>query len=68
MKFQADRGAPEKTRLNKLIPWNQHSDDGIKYFSGTATNTIKFNVPKSFLKKNTQVWLDLGDVGVMCSL
>ena len=63
--FQPGRGAPEKARFDTLIPWNEHDDEGIRYFSGTATCTTRFEVPASLLAKDTQVWLDLGEVGVM---
>ena len=68
LSFQPNRGAPEKARFDKLISWPEHSNDGIKYFSGTATNTIKFDLPKKFLKKNQQVWLDLGEVKVIAEV
>jgi hypothetical protein len=38
VKFQGNRGAPAKEKFDQLLPWNKHTDDGIKYFSGTATN------------------------------
>ena len=66
--FQEKRGAPKKARFDKLISWTQHSNPGIRYFSGTATNTIKFKLPKKFLKKNQQVWLDLGEVAVIADV
>ena len=66
--FQPNRGAPEKVRLDKLISWAEHDDPGVKYFSGTATYSIKFNVPKDILKKDRQVWLDLGKVDVIAQV
>ena len=68
LSFQSKRGASEKARFDKLISWTEHTDLGIKYFSGTATNTIKFKLPKKFLKKNQQVWLDLGEVAVIADV
>jgi len=68
IRFPPKRGAPEKARFDKLISWTKHENSGIKYFSGTATNTIKFKLPKGFLKKNQQVWLDLGDVAVIAEV
>jgi hypothetical protein len=68
VRFQEKRGAPEKAHFDKLISWSEHSDPGIQYFSGTATNTIKFKLPKDFLKKNQQVWLDLGEVAVIAEV
>jgi len=68
LSFQEIRGAPEKARFDKLISWAEHENKGIKYFSGTATNTIKFDLPQGFLKKNQQVWLDLGKVAVIAEV
>jgi hypothetical protein len=42
--FQAGRGAPEKAVFETLIDWAKHTDDGIKYFSGTATYRKTFEV------------------------
>jgi hypothetical protein len=37
VQFQAGRGAPDKVVFPMLVDWTKHADDGIKYFSGTAT-------------------------------
>ena len=68
LSFQEKRGAPATAKFDKLIPWNEHSDLGIKYFSGTATNAINFDLPIGFLKTNQEVWLDLGQVSVMAEV
>lgn len=66
--FQPNRGAPEKVRFEKLMPWNEHSNPGIKYFSGTATSSISFDLQEDFLNDNRQVWLDLGEVAVIAQV
>lgn len=68
VRFQPDRGAPERARFDKLMSWSEHTDPGIRYFSGTATNTIEFDLPKGFFKKNQEVWLDLGEVAVIAEV
>ncbi|MBT4502829.1 MAG: hypothetical protein HOC74_34165, partial [Gemmatimonadetes bacterium] len=35
--FLPNLGAPESAVFNQLISWTDHSSEGIKYFSGTAT-------------------------------
>ena len=35
--FPAGWDAPTSVTFDSLIPWNEHTDNGIKYFSGTAT-------------------------------
>ena len=37
--FQEDRGAPAESTFDKLISYTDSPDQGIKYFSGTATYT-----------------------------
>lgn len=59
--FQKDRGAPEKAvTFENLASFTTSSDNGIKYFSGTATymNTFEVNA----LNQNEKILLDLGDV------
>jgi len=60
--FPAGMGAPEKITLPELESWSVSRDDGIKYFSGTATYTGLFSVKKSLLKKDAGFVLDLGKV------
>jgi hypothetical protein len=60
--FPPDRGAPRSISLGKLISWTDHSDEGVKYFSGTATYTRTISAPTEWFKPGTHLWLDLGDV------
>jgi hypothetical protein len=43
--FEPNRGAPASAKFDKLISWPEHSDPGIKYFSGVATYRTKLDVP-----------------------
>ena len=38
------------------------SDDGIKYFSGTAAYMKTINIPAEDITQGAHLWLDLGDV------
>jgi hypothetical protein len=60
--FQPGRGAPEKTTLDRLASWTENSDNGVKYFSGTATYTKAVDAPAAWFKTGSRLWLDLGDV------
>ena len=62
LNFQPGRGAPATTSLDSLISWPDSQDAGIKYFSGTGTYTRTIDVSPDWTKKDTQLWLDLGDV------
>jgi hypothetical protein len=61
--FQEKRGAPAFITLNELGSLSNHTDTGVKYFSGTATYTKVVKAQKSWLAKDKELWLDLGDVG-----
>ena len=59
--FPPDRGGPaEAVSFDKLVPWNEHPDDRIKHFSGTATyrKTIQLEKPEAGAK----LLLDLGNL------
>lgn len=60
--FQKDRGAPAATIMDKLVSWTENTDEGIKYFSGTAAYTQTINAAADWFRSNSQLWIDLGAV------
>ena len=59
--FPPHLGAPSSVRLNDLISWTDHTDPGVRYFSGTAAYQTDFTVidpPPA----GDEFWLDLGVV------
>jgi len=59
VKFQPGRFAPESVEWDELIDWTSSEEPGVRYFSGTATYFMQFEmleIPK------TDFWLDLGKV------
>ena len=60
--FQKDRGAPASIKVNELSSWTSHADDGVKYFSGTATYAKTITADKSWVEAGEELWLDLGEV------
>ena len=62
--FPAGWGAPAEVQFDSLIAWNEHSNAGIRYFSGTATYHTSINIDRKFLKdtENCSFILDLGEV------
>ncbi len=60
--FPPDRGAPSQIRLDKLISWTNSSEDGVKYFSGTATYSKDIVAPPAWFKPGAKLVLDLGAV------
>ena len=59
VKFQPGRLAPESVEWDELIDWTNSEEPGIKYFSGTATYSILFEMPEDVAG---DFWLDLGKV------
>ena len=59
VKFQPGRLAPESVQWDELIDWTSSQHPGIKYFSGTATYSVQFEMPVSAAG---DYWLDLGKV------
>jgi hypothetical protein len=60
--FQTGRGAPDSIKFEKLIPWNESGDKGVKYFAGTGTYTKNIQASPDWFKKGATLWIDLGDV------
>ena len=60
--FPPDLGAPERIELTHLESWTAHADQGVKYFSGTATYTKTVSAPQSWFQSGARLVLDLGMV------
>jgi hypothetical protein len=59
--FPPESGAPSTKNFENLISWSNHLESNIRYFSGTATYSTKFNSTGS----NDLTTLDLGRVEIM---
>jgi hypothetical protein len=60
--FPPNSGAPDKIQLEQLLPWTEHMDAGVKYFSGTATYVKNIQAPADWFQKDVKLLLDLGQV------
>ncbi|MFH1920453.1 MAG: glycosyl hydrolase [Planctomycetota bacterium] len=74
--FPKGWGAPAETVLDELLPWNEHPQEGIRYFSGTATYRNVFDLRPDLngkvltldlgkLKNVAEVRLNGHDLGVL---
>ncbi len=61
-------GAPSQIQMDPLIPLNEHSDSGVKCFSGTATYRCDFAVAAGVFAADRRIKLDLGIVEVMAEV
>jgi hypothetical protein len=66
--FPPDLGAPASATFEKLTDWKDNANEGIKYFSGTATYAKAIDVPAAWIKSGTHLWLDLGNVDNMADV
>jgi hypothetical protein len=62
VRFETNRGAPPSAHFDRLISWSENANDGVKYFSGTATYAKTIEIPQSVFALGAHLWLDLGDV------
>jgi hypothetical protein len=60
--FPPNLGAPKKIQFDKLESWTVSADEGVKYFSGTATYTKTIQAPQSWFQAGAKILLDLGMV------
>jgi len=61
--FPPDLGAPPSVELDVSGSWTKHPDDGVKYFSGTATYRTTFEPDPALMQPGARVELNLGEVG-----
>jgi len=62
VRFQPERGAPDRITLDRLVSWSTNADPGVKYFSGTATYTKTLEAAPVWFAPGARQWLDLGEV------
>ena len=60
LRFPDGWDAPDNVTLDSLTSWTDHSNEGIRYFSGTATYEKTFHL--KHLNQNIRYILDLGEV------
>jgi hypothetical protein len=60
--FPPHWGAPPTVTLDQLISWPDHPDNGVRYFSGTATYKKDIQIPADLLAHGHLLFLDLGQV------
>jgi hypothetical protein len=60
--FPANLGAPPTITLAKLDSWTANAEDGVKYFSGTATYTKTVEIARRSFRPGDRILLNLGTV------
>jgi hypothetical protein len=62
LNFPPNWGAPPSITLPHLISWTDHTNEGVRYFSGTATYEKDVEISGERLLAGRELWLDLGTV------
>ncbi|MCA9449435.1 MAG: hypothetical protein KC931_20115, partial [Candidatus Omnitrophica bacterium] len=60
--FTKGWGAPPEKVFKEIRSWTDFEEEGIKYYSGTATYRKEIQIPEALLSEGQALCLDLGDV------
>jgi hypothetical protein len=61
--FNPDWGGPKSVVFERLEDWTKRPEEGIRYYSGTATYRKQFELPLAGVReRKTAIFLDLGVV------
>jgi hypothetical protein len=58
LRFPPNLGAPPQVTLDHLISWPEHSEPGVRYFSGSATYETTFDAPADLFETRPMFTLD----------
>jgi hypothetical protein len=61
-RFTERLSSPIELTLDSLMSWSDRPEEDIKYYSGTAIYTTGFQMPPEMLRKDRQVFINLGTV------
>jgi hypothetical protein len=64
--FDPKWGGPASITFDSLIDWITHPEEGVRYYSGTATYRKTFDAPGFDPSGKAKTWLDLGIVHEIC--
>jgi hypothetical protein len=62
VKFDPAWGGPDRAEFSELVSWAQRPEEGIRYYSGTATYQKTFEWPEGRAQGPSRLFLDLGEV------
>jgi hypothetical protein len=60
--FDPKWGGPAKAEFAELVSWTRRTEEGVRYYSGTATYRKSFDLPAPLLNRQRRIALDLGEV------
>jgi hypothetical protein len=62
VRFDPHWGGPADAEFTELVSWTTRPEEGIKYYSGTATYRQTFDLPPELRRPGVRIALDLGEV------
>jgi hypothetical protein len=62
VRFPPTLGAPAEITLPALQSWTKHAEEGVRYFSGTATYTKSVDASREWFRAGGRTLIDLGRV------
>ncbi|HOC56407.1 MAG TPA: glycosyl hydrolase [Verrucomicrobiota bacterium] len=68
VRFPAQMDVPERGTLDRLISLTEHTNEAIRYFSGTAAYARSFDLPAGRLAGGQRLLLDLGRVEALAEV
>ncbi|KAA9036116.1 hypothetical protein FW778_19710 [Ginsengibacter hankyongi] len=68
LKFDTSMGGPASYQLDSLQSWSDINNEGIKYYSGTASYEKDFYVGKDALTKGTEAFVVFDDIQEMAQV
>lgn len=68
VRFEGGSGAPRDVTVASLLNWAEHPDPAVKYYSGAATYTRRFELPRGMRGGGRRLELDLGEVAIMAQV
>jgi hypothetical protein len=60
--FDPKWGGPATAEFAELVSWTKRPEEGIRYYSGTATYRKSFDLPEALRSPQRRIALDLGEV------
>ena len=66
--FNPEMGGPATYHLDRLVSWPDITEEGIKYYSGTATYQKNFTIDKNALTKGTDAFVVFEDIKEMAQV
>ncbi|MBA7524138.1 hypothetical protein ES705_16275 [subsurface metagenome] len=66
--FNPEMGGPESHKLEKLTSWSDIDNEGIRYYSGSASYSRDFSVDKETLSKGTEAFVVFEDIQEMARI